>query len=267
MSRVRIPSPAPLSRGRQDGKSAGTRVSARLRPWPTTQSACRRPWVWGGGARLTVDRADYAGAVTRRVRWLGPFVIAAAALAASATPAAACTTDAWIPERLGDVRGFTFVGVFRSLEGAGTAGRYSFDVERVYAGDVHRDAVVVSELCHGIRNFVVGERYLFSASRLDGAQSDSAVAWRIGDERRLSIVGFDLPAAHLDLFAGINTLREALRAVAPGSVAELPDTAVAPTPQRPAPGPEFVAAAVIAAIGAAAAFTRRRRTTGNVGSS
>jgi hypothetical protein len=200
------------------------------------------------------------------VRWLGALVIAAAALVSGASPASACTTDAWIPERLGDVRGFTFVGVFRSLEGAGRAGRYSFDVERVYAGDVPRDAVVVSKLCHGIRNFVVGERYLFSASRLDGAQSDSAVAWRIGDDGRLSIVGFDTFARDLEVFAGIDTLKEALRAVAPGSVAQLPDTAVASMPERSAPGPQFVMAAVVAAIAAATALTWRRSAPSNSGS-
>jgi hypothetical protein len=209
--------------------------------------------------------------VTPLVRWLGPLAVAAAALAASASPAAACLAINWVPDELSDVRGFTFDGVLTSVEGAdGIRPRYSFDVKRAYAGDVGRRVVVGSSgSCHGVE-LVVGERYLFSTSRLDFARAYNAVAWRIEDDGRLSILGFDASASDLykrGVFAGIDTLKEALRAVAPGSVGELPDTAVAPTSQRPAPGPQFVVAAVIAAIGAAAAFTRRRSASGNVGSS
>jgi hypothetical protein len=158
-------------------------------------------------------------------------VLAMAGVAQPARVARADMCSAQMPDRVSDIRGYTFIGTVievdhpRADPEAGPT-TYTFKVEDVLAfnsdpdpnprGLTSREGGPVSlygESCDGIRHLEVGARYLFSTSYLSSPTGPESAAWQlVGDKAKLVRM---FPRLGADQLAAADTVQEALALAAP----------------------------------------------------
>lgn len=148
-------------------------------------------------------------------------------LLSASTVSADCTTEMQSPESPAAAVGTTFTGAIvdfvTEVGDPEIVGRYTIDVDRVYAGDVSDSIVITAYKCHGLLGLEGGRPLLFSTSDLERPNPVDSVVWYVGDDGRLELVGFEArPADHTLSIRNIETLDEALRALRADG---LPETA------------------------------------------
>jgi hypothetical protein len=213
-----------------------------------------------------------AGGVKRVIARFGRAVALSAALVvlfAPGTVNADCTTDQQAVENMADARGTTFLARVTGTDVTGdprdASGVYTFRVERAYAGAVGEGTVTIATTdCHGVHSFPVGARVLFSTADWNTPRAANSLAWIIRDDGRADLIGFERDvSAYSDEIAALRTFGDALRAVAPGSSAHLPETSTQSPVSGAGTGPDLgpLGAAALAGLIVAYAFTRRRAST------
>jgi hypothetical protein len=164
-------------------------------------------------------------------------------------PIAAEACQREMPSSVQNVLGFTFTGVLSAIDqvdtpGVGIRGRWTFEVDHVYAGAdvrypdgtrlVKGHSITFDEFCAPLMQVATGRRYLVSKADLFEWTSPTTVAWELLAHDRVRLVR-EYDSSNMDpRFAQPTTLQEALALVAPD--ARVPDTdALGPTEGREFP--------------------------------
>lgn len=148
--------------------------------------------------------------------------------------AADCSGRIHIAHGVRAVQGTTFVGTVRSFEYGRYPGhprytaRVTWQVERVFAGGTLPDRIDYLTPPCLTAAVQPGVRYLFTTSDIEFPDSEDSAAWIVRPGEALDFWGFgrdlEIYADLFEPFVALETMDEALDAVAPGAGEGLPPT-------------------------------------------
>jgi len=105
------------------------------------------------------------------------------------------------------------------------SGRVTWSIERVYAGGPLPRTLAYNTTACQQAPVKEGQRYLYSTSDIDSPDSVDSLAWVVGEEKAIELVGFFYdPVAYPASVRALQTFDDALEAVAPGASRGLPPT-------------------------------------------